>query len=83
MTGALTSVPPLRMVQDGPSLGEQMTALPVATLALLVALTVNMGMKLPVGFVLGPRRYALRVALGLAILIGGLWAGHAVGLLLG
>ena len=32
MTGALTSVPPLRMVQDGPSLGEQMTALPVATL---------------------------------------------------
>ena len=32
MTSALTSVPPLRMAQDGPSLGEQMTALPVATL---------------------------------------------------
>lgn len=32
MTVTLTSVPPLRMLQDGPSLGEQMTALPVATL---------------------------------------------------
>jgi uncharacterized membrane protein (DUF4010 family) len=64
-------------------LGAGKTQLPVATLALLVALTVNMGMKLPVGFVLGSRRYALRVAAGLLILIGGLWAGHAVGQLLG
>jgi uncharacterized membrane protein (DUF4010 family) len=64
-------------------LGAGKTVLPVATLALLVALTVNMGMKLPVGFVLGSRRYALRVAAGLLSLIGGLWAGHAVGQLLG
>lgn len=32
MTGAQPLVPPLRMQQDGPSLAEQMTALPVATL---------------------------------------------------
>ncbi len=32
MTSVLTSVPPLRVAQDGPSLAEQMTALPVATL---------------------------------------------------
>jgi uncharacterized membrane protein (DUF4010 family) len=64
-------------------LGAGKTVMPVATLALLVALTVNMGMKVPVGFVLGPRRYGLRVALGLVILIGGLWAGHAAGQLLG
>jgi hypothetical protein len=32
MTNLLTSVPPLRLAQDGPSLTEQMTALPVATL---------------------------------------------------
>lgn len=57
--------------------------LPVATLALLVALTVNMAAKVPVGFALGPRRYGLRVAIGLGILLGGLWAGHGVGLLIG
>lgn len=64
-------------------LGAGKTVLPVATLALLVALTVNMGAKIPVGFVLGTRRYAVRVALGLIILIGGLWAGHGVGRLIG
>lgn len=32
MTVASASIPPLRMQQDGPSLAEQMTALPVATL---------------------------------------------------
>ncbi|MBV2147301.1 two-component sensor histidine kinase [Sphingobium sp. AS12] len=32
MSGTLPLVPPLRMQQDGPSLAEQMTALPVATL---------------------------------------------------
>ena len=32
MTAAMTTVPPLRLQQDGPSLSDQMTALPVATL---------------------------------------------------
>jgi uncharacterized membrane protein (DUF4010 family) len=64
-------------------LGAGKATLAVTTLALLVALTVNMGAKIPAAFVLGPRRYALRVALGLAILLGGLWAGHGIGLLLG
>jgi uncharacterized membrane protein (DUF4010 family) len=64
-------------------LGAGRTTLAVATLALLVALTVNMGAKIPAAFVLGPRPYALRVALGLVILLGGLWAGHGVGLLIG
>lgn len=57
--------------------------LQVATLALLVALTVNTGAKIPAAFVLGPRRYARLVALGLVILLGGLWAGHGAGLLIG
>ena len=34
MTVALTTIPPLRALQDGPSLSELMTALPVATLVI-------------------------------------------------
>lgn len=52
---------------------------PVAALALLVGLTVNMAAKIPASFVLGPRRFALRVTLGLVILLGGLWVGQALG----
>lgn len=54
-------------------------SVPVAALALLAGLSVNMAAKIPASFMLGPRRFAHRVTLGLVILLGGLWAGHWAG----
>jgi uncharacterized membrane protein (DUF4010 family) len=57
-------------------------AVPVAALALLAGLSVNMAAKIPASFALGPRRFGWRVTLGLLILLAGLWAGHVIGNLL-
>jgi uncharacterized membrane protein (DUF4010 family) len=48
-----------------------------AALAILIGLSVNMVAKAPVAFTLGPRAYAMRVTLGLALLLAGIWGGHA------
>lgn len=51
-------------------------------LAILIGLTVNMAIKIPAAFVLGPRPFALQVAGGIAILIAGLWCGYGLAMLI-
>lgn len=53
--------------------------LPVAELALLIGLSVNMAAKIPASFVLGPRSFAIRVSFGLVLLLAGTWFGFAAG----
>ena len=48
-----------------------------AALAILIGLSANMVAKAPVAFTLGPRAYAMRVTLGLALLLVGVWGGYA------
>lgn len=54
-------------------------ALSIGALAVMAALTTNMGIKVPTSFAFGPRGFAVRVSAGLLMLIGGMWAGHAAG----
>ena len=42
-------------------------------LAILLALTANMLVKIPLSFVTGTREFGMRVSIGLAVLIAGLW----------
>ena len=46
-------------------------------LAILIGLTTNMAIKVPVAFALGPKPFAVQVAVGLALLLTGLWGGYA------
>jgi uncharacterized membrane protein (DUF4010 family) len=54
-----------------------------AALAILIGLSANMAAKAPMAFTLGPPAYAMRVTLGLALLLIGLWAGYAWEMLAG
>ncbi|HUO90580.1 MAG TPA: DUF4010 domain-containing protein [Rhizomicrobium sp.] len=53
-------------------------ALSPAALALLIGISANMAAKIPTAFALGTRRFGVLVSVGIAILIGGLWAGRAL-----
>jgi uncharacterized membrane protein (DUF4010 family) len=48
------------------------------TMAVLLALTTNMAIKIPVGYVAGSRSFAWRVTGGAVLLIAALWTGFAV-----
>jgi uncharacterized membrane protein (DUF4010 family) len=48
-------------------------------LAILVALSVNMAIKIPATFALGPKRFAVQVSIGLVLVLLGLWGGYALG----
>ncbi len=54
------------------------TSLSIAALATLVALSANTVSKAVVAAVAGDRRYALRVSVGLALIIVGAWGGWAL-----
>jgi uncharacterized membrane protein (DUF4010 family) len=45
-------------------------------LAIMVGLSANMIIKIPAAFVLGPRPFAIQVAVGLVLLLIGLWLGY-------
>jgi uncharacterized membrane protein (DUF4010 family) len=47
-------------------------------LAILAALSGNMAIKIPAAFALGPRPFAIRITIGLILLLAGLWAGYAL-----
>ena len=47
-------------------------------LAILAALSVNMAIKIPAAFALGPRDFAIQVTIGLILLLAGLWTGYAL-----
>ena len=49
-----------------------------AVVAVLAALSTNTVSKAVAAFTLGSRRYAVEVAVGLALVIGAAWAGWAV-----
>ncbi len=51
-------------------------------LAILIGLSANMAVKIPAAFALGPRRFAVQVGGGIAILIAGLWCGFGIAALL-
>ncbi len=51
----------------------------IGVLAVLIAMTTNMGIKVPTSFAFGPRGFGIRVSLGLLLLIAGMWVGHAAG----
>ena len=51
-------------------------------LAILIGLSCNMAVKIPAAFMLGPRRFAVQVGGGIAILITGLWCGFGLAVLL-
>ncbi len=55
----------------------------IATLAVLLAATANMGIKVPASFGFGAGGFGWRVSTGLLLLIAGLWGGHAAGVALG
>ena len=46
-----------------------------AALAVLTGLTTNMLIKIPVALTLGAPPYAMRVTLGIALTLAGLWSG--------
>lgn len=48
----------------------------IGALGILIALSVNMASKIPAAFALGPSAFARRVALGLVVLLCGLWSGY-------
>jgi uncharacterized membrane protein (DUF4010 family) len=48
----------------------------VGALGILIALSVNMVSKIPAAFALGPSAFARRTALGLVVLLCGLWSGY-------
>ncbi len=47
----------------------------LGALAILIGLSANMAIKIPAAFALGPRPFAVKVSLGLAMLLAGLWLG--------
>jgi uncharacterized membrane protein (DUF4010 family) len=49
-----------------------------ATLGVLVGLTTNLLVKAPVAFFAGTRAFAIRVSLGLALMLAGLWATYGL-----
>jgi uncharacterized membrane protein (DUF4010 family) len=53
--------------------------LAAGAMAVLIALTTNMAIKIPVAYASGNRGFAIRVAGGAALLIVALWIGYAVG----
>ena len=57
-------------------------SVPSGAFAILAGFSVNMIAKAPTAFALGPLGYGMRVTAGLLILIAGLWAGYAWGLIL-
>ena len=46
-------------------------------MGVLLALTTNMAIKIPVAFMSGSRRFAARTSFGILLLLGALWAGYA------
>jgi uncharacterized membrane protein (DUF4010 family) len=48
-------------------------------LAIILAISANMAVKIPAAFALGPRPFAIRVSLGLLILQVALWGGFLLG----
>ena len=48
-------------------------------LAIVMAISANMAIKIPAAFALGPRSFAIRVSLGLLILQAALWGGLFLG----
>jgi uncharacterized membrane protein (DUF4010 family) len=51
-------------------------------LAILIGLSANMAIKIPAAFALGPRNFAVPVAIALCILIAGLWCGYGLSVLI-
>jgi uncharacterized membrane protein (DUF4010 family) len=51
-----------------------------ATMAVVIAATANMAIKVPAGFAFGGSRFGWRVSAGLLLLVAGMWGGHAAGL---
>jgi uncharacterized membrane protein (DUF4010 family) len=49
-----------------------------SALGILIGLSANMAAKVPTAFVCGPRPYAIRVTVGLALLLLGIWAGYGL-----
>ncbi len=58
------------------------TDMETGRLAILIGLSANMAVKIPAAFALGPRRFAVKVGGGIAILIAGLWCGFGIAVLL-
>jgi uncharacterized membrane protein (DUF4010 family) len=50
----------------------------LAAIGVLAALTANMAVKIPAAFMAGSRPYAIRVSIGVLVLLAGLWTGVAV-----
>ena len=50
----------------------------LGALAILIGLSANMAIKIPAAFALGPRSFAVKITVGLAMLLAGLWFGFVV-----
>jgi uncharacterized membrane protein (DUF4010 family) len=49
-----------------------------ATLGILIGVTSNMLIKAPIAFSLGSRAFAVRLAIGVTLLLAGLWLPYGV-----